>query len=482
MSILTNILRDGGAGYNAYTTDITYPGESFASLSSSARAIILLGNTDFDFQGFVNPFDLVPNNWDETQRKIFDEMSSQEQVDVCAFVTSIVHELLHHLDFLQTPFGASFHEKLCREFLAFEHWVPTLLECSIEFFNQPLVDWVQSAPAGLDATRMLQEGSPLDQALVELRGPIAFDEVRRGTMPRHVKQGWGSNTNALTTLTGGRKYEKVTINQVWASIRLENGSRYLSPNEVIEGRTFAMSLIYLFHLLGENVSTIDVVRSYIDHFYKGQSTYLSLLEIHSGTDIYTLLDGKNFKMIKRRLWETVVNGWYSLHSPIAIKPEDILQSMTARCIQIARVMRDTDLSTFSTYSAFLSTVDDYYAKDASARPIRETLKISAERLSLSIAMCKDCIDTEMRSWYDEILQVIRENLLERIPSGYELGTGLPPDGNPMNWVDDCAIRCCELSKAPQRIIDWYELRQLLLTKRDHAEEKLERLRDFFSYI
>ncbi len=475
-STLSSILLDGGAGYNVYTTKITYPLDSFNVLKSPARALIRTGMIEPDASGPVSPSDLVPDEWDDTDREIFYGLSVDDQIDVCAFVTSIVHELFHHMDLLRTPFGASLHEKLCREFLAFERWTPTLLDAPFGFFDQPLADWTQSVPAGPNEARKLQEESTLDQALVSLRGTIAFDEVRRGTMPRHVTEGWAGNTDLLT-LTGGRKYEKVTVNQLWASLRLKDGSRYLSPNEIIEGRTLALCLIYLLHLLGEDTSAIDVVRRYVDHFYSGQSTYLALLEIHSGTDVATLFN-ENINTLKRRLWETAVNGWYSLHSPIAAEEDDILQSMTARCVQAARVMRDTNLFSFSNVGSFLSKMEGYFS-NLGARPIGDSLRISAERLTLTISMCDDCRDPEMRNWYHDVLWIIRDDLLERIPSGYGLGTGLPPDGNPIRWADNGAIRCLKLREAPDRATEWYELRQLIVTKRGRAEEKAQRLRDFF---
>lgn len=406
-------------------------------------------------------------------------MSVKDQIDVCAFITSIIHELFHHMDLLRTPFGASLHEKLCREFFAFERWAQTLLDAPVGLFDHPLADWAVSVAPGLEEARKLQEGSMLDQALVHLRGSIAFDEVRRGTMPRHIREGWGRNTDLLT-LTGGRKYEKVTVNQLWATLRLKNEPCYLSPNHIIEGRTLALCLIYLLHLLGEDRSAIDVVRRYVDHFYSGQSTYLALLEILSGTDIATLFN-ENVNTVKRRLWETAANGWYSLHSPVSVKEDDILQSMTARCVQAARVMRDTNILSFSTVGAFLLAIEDYYSTrlGSGSRPIGESLNISAERLNLTISMCDNIKDPEMRNWYRDILGVIRDNLLERIPIGYELGTGLPPDGNPIRWADNGAIRCLRLRNAPERVTEWYELRQLLLTKQGQAEKKAQKLRDFF---
>jgi hypothetical protein len=476
-SVLSSILLDGGAGYNVYTTKINYPYDSFKVLSSSARALIRLGMADVDISGDISPSDFVPDEWDGGHRRLFFDMSAKDQLDVCAFLTSIVHELFHHCDLLRTPFGASLHEKLCREFLSFERWMPTLLNAPIGFFDQPLADWALSAPVGPTEARRLQAGSKLDQALVELRGPISFDEVRRGTMPRHVKEGWAGNTKPIT-LTGGLKYEKVTVNELWATLRLNDGTYYLGPSEIIEGRTLALCLIYLFHLLGEESAGIDVVQRYVKHFYSGHPAYLTLLEIHSGLEVAKLLS-EDANTIKRRLWETAVNGWYSLNCQLVVAEDDLLQSMTARCFQAARVMRDTNLFSFSNLWSFLSAIENFFST-LGGRPIRDSLKICTERLNGTITMCDDCKDSQMRNWYREILQMIRNDLLERIPNGYALNTGLPPDGNPIRWADEGAIRCVGLRAAPRRVAEWYDLRQLLVGKRGRAEEKMQRLRDFFS--
>ena len=474
---LSSILLDGGAGYNIYTTEINYPVDSFEALSSSAKVLVRLGMLDLAASGYINPIELVPDEWNEFHRELFHRMSDEEKIDVCAFVTAIIHEFLHHMDLLRTPFGASLHEKLCREFVNFERHAPTLLEEPISFFNQPFADWCQSALTGPDEAMRLQEGSALDQALVSLRGTVAFDEFRRGTMPRHVEEGWNGNTKPLK-LAGGRQYEKVTINQVWVSIRIKDGSYYLSPNEIIEGRTLATCLLYLLHLIGEDSAAINVIKKYIDRFNRGLAKNLSLLEILAGQDVATLLK-EDISTIKKRLWETVINGWYSLHAPVSAEKSDILQSMTARCTQMARVMRDTDIRSFSTINKFLSTVEDYYASQLNARPIADSLSLSADRLGQTISACQSCKDAELRSWYSKILKVIQNDLIERVADGYELGTGLPPDGNPVRWSDDGAIRCVELPAASERVHEWYALRQLLITKRGRADEKIARLRGFF---
>jgi hypothetical protein len=155
-----------------------------------------------------------------------------------------------------------------------------------------------------------------------------------------------------------------------------------------------------------------------------------------------------------------------------------LQSMTGRCVQAARVMRDTNLFSFSNVGAFLSRMEAYFS-NLGARPIGDSLRISAERLNATISVCDICRDTEMRNWYQGILRLIRDDLFERIPRGYELGTGLPPDGNPIRWADKGSIRCLELREAPRRAIEWYELRQLLVAKSGWAEKKKQKLQDFF---
>src|SRR5262249_48610028 len=146
------------------------------------------------------------------------------------------------------------------------------------------------------------------------------------------------------------------------------------------------------------------------------------------------LFSENINTIKKRLWETAVNGWYSLNCPLAIEEKDVLQSITARCVQAALVMRESDLSLFADVGEFLLAVENQFA-DLGVRPISDSLRISAERLNFTISMCDDCRDPEMRNWYQDLLRLTRDNLVERIPLGYELGTGLPPDGNPRRWAD-----------------------------------------------
>ena len=478
-STLREILRDGKAGYTSYTTHINMPPDLLLSLGKRALAFAMARVPDFGEPGKADLTDLVPATWEPVERKFFFGLPGEDQLAIMGLFTCVIHECLHHFDLLRTPFGASFHEKMCREFMAFERAVPELIDHGGDLLNKPLADWAVSNAPG-EPTQRLLSGSPLDRALFDLCGPIAFDEVRRGTPPRYVSDGWPLSTATTLKLRGERRYKQVTVNWLWPSIETTRKGQYLSPNEVIEGRTFAICVIYLLELLGFTRESIAAVRRYVDHFYSSAPKYLTLLELHAGMSADQLWD-ETEDTIYVRLWETALNGWYALHAPPPVETQGMAHSMVARSLMLAKSYIEAPLRTFPTASACLAALDDRFTS-ADYLPAAEALKVSAERLTLTLGLNGTCRDPVVRDWYDVLLTRIRDDLVTREKTGYELRTGMPPDGNPLRGVDEATFKMWDFPAAPDRVVDWFELRTELVQKAPSAENKIRSLRSFFAYM
>ena len=121
--VLSDALRDGQDGYHVYSTRLELPDASFRDLSKVAQKIVRFGGSE-PLTGAVSPIAMVPDSWDPGYRRLFFALPETERVELCGFLTVIIHECQHHFDLLRTPFGLSLHEKLARDFLAFERWLP----------------------------------------------------------------------------------------------------------------------------------------------------------------------------------------------------------------------------------------------------------------------------------------------------------------------------------------------------------------------
>jgi hypothetical protein len=475
--VLSGALRDGPDSYNVYSTRMALPDAQFRDLSKGAQEIVRFGGIE-PLTGIVpSPIAMVPDSWDPSYKELFFALSCAERIDLCGFLTVIIHECQHHFDLLRTPFGLSFHEKLAREYLAFERWLPTLLEHP-EIFDAPLAEWLLSRPPGEDVSAQLAKGSLLERAMFDLRGPMAFDEVLRRVPPRRITDGWGMTIGNI--VIRGQAWQPITVNRLWLTARTPWEHGYLGPSEVLEGRTLAMCLLYLTYLLGPSDRTREVLQAYCDAYYKGVTKYIGLLEMQAGMPLKELL-ATDIRTITLVLHEVMIASWYALHAPVTVNDGDVQQSVATKYLLAGRSLAARGPQSPTEPVELLDLMDQKFAP-IGAIPVREGLARAAGRAEGTRDRIKEIADPEMRAWYDALLAVIGRDMVRRIQGGYRCRTGMPDDGNSLREgrVDEGANEVMELVPAGGRVLEWYELRErvvylLGLT----AEEKINDLRTFF---
>jgi hypothetical protein len=129
----------------------------------------------------------------------------------------------------------------------------------------------------------------------------------------------------------------------------------------------------------------------------------------------------------------------------------------------------------------LDAADTYFAQ-FEAVPVGEALRVSGTALLNTLALTENCQDPEVRDWYDGLLNTIGVDVCERVTAGYQLRTGLPPDGNPFLEADDAAFRIYECPVAPDCVVEWFRLRRTIVQTWQDPQTKLASLRSFFSYL
>jgi hypothetical protein len=475
--VLSAALRDGPDSYNVYSTRMALPDAQFGDLSPKAQKIVRFGGIE-ELTAFIpSPIAMVPDSWDPDYKELFFGLPEAERIDLCGFLTLIIHECQHHFDLLRTPFGLSFHEKLAREYLAFERWMPTLLERP-ELFKAPLAEWLLSRPPGEDVSAQLAKGSHLDQAMFDLRGSVAFDEVFRRVPPRRIKDGWPKSTGNI--MIRGKAWQPITVNRLWLTIRTPWDSRYLGPNEVIEGRTLAMCLLYLTYLLGPGDETRAVLQAYCDAYYKDNFRYIGLLEIQAGMPLKELL-ALDIHTITMVLHEVEAASWYALHGPVSVNEVDVQQGVATRYLLAGRFLEAESWEDQKHVVELLELMDQKFAP-IGAISVHDGLARAAFRAAATRDRIEKIADPEMRAWYDALLAVIGRDMKRRLKGGYRYLIGIPDDGNSLreDREEEGANEVMELDPAGDRVCEWYKLRERVVYIIGlAAEEKIHDLRTFF---
>lgn len=474
--------------YSWTTTKISVPSTLMEAMSKMAQSFFwfLLDVPTSRGPGALRGDQLLAH-WDPESRRYFAGLQPEVQTEICACVCAISHEWIHHFDLLGTPFGANLHGKLCREYLAFQKWAPLLTEEHPDFFDRPLTDWLADTRAGPETAQALIESGPLGHAQVELRGPVRFYEVVHGAFPRYVTTGWGENTKFPTIkLAGDRQYEKVTVNELWATIRGTGSDGYLGPRDIVEGRAFVLNLLFIWRLVGgadppDGIDALGLMRRYAATYYQDSPRYTAALEVVAGRTVDNLLATGDRDLVQRELTTTAAITWYALHSPPAIEQDDVLQSITARFLCAAKVAKDNDWRKFKDGPLkLLEGVDEHFV-EVGSKPCDALLRQSVLVLELTRTENAACGVPEIRGWYDQILTAIQKTLYTRIGNGYWSPWGLAFSGNPIDHVDDAlSAGVGHLEEAPAVVADWYGLRALVLRKQGRREEKISQLRAWFS--
>ena len=476
---LRDLLRDGGAGYEYRATTITLPGDLFQSLSSNAQLIIRHeGNSWLD--GKVSPVDFVPDRWDPAAKWIVAALPMTERVDLCAFLSAVMHECQHHLDLMRTPFGLSVHERAAREYLAFERLTPYIVSHP-DILDRPLADWILSLGPGTSEEGMLTSPETR-QAEIDLRGVIAFDEFRRGTPARNVRNG-SRNLGTDKLVIRGHSWKLQTVNELWPTINKGVGG-YLSPTDVVEGRALAMCLLYLIDLMGPTAATIATLRAFVEEYYseQGAETYTSLLEIHAGRPVVEIWDLEP-REVRGICHDAMWSSWFALHSGVGAHEKDANYNVSMRCLLAAALFYRSGGNVGEAGLDAIQGVDSLFAKVGG--PTGEMAIANAiDRCDLVLELyVKNIADPTMRAWFQTVLRTIGSELVRRSQHGYRCLSGTPDDGNSLRSArtDFGANEVMSFAPGEKRVAEWFRIRRHVVTKMADADSKRRELRDFFQF-
>jgi hypothetical protein len=472
-----------GAAYHRYIAKVQID-IRFDDLSVGARVLLREASDLYD-EGLYDETTFLGAIWSDAVREAFFDLEISDRMEVCGFLTCLLHERVHDLDMLLSPFGVNFHTKLARERLAFERHTSFLVEHR-SLLNTPLADWLSPGDAGIEAIEKLLE-SPQGRAKVELRGSVAFDERLRGAPPRRVKPGWGSRTDSVTL--AGHTYRKATVNQVWPTLQLTDHS-YLGPQDVIEGRAVAVTLLYLRSQLGNSPSAMATILKYIETFYDQEpSPYFTVARLLTAARLTDSL-GSDAETAFRVVEDIAVATWYALHTfpPVRIELPDklqsasVLMSLEGRLLLFLRAHRDgNDWRAFSSISAYLRALDaSPPAQELDYFTAQETIRYCIDLIGLTLSAIASMRNHEVRLWYERLFADMAASLNARGFDPYDSAYGSPRVPNPAASLDRMSSELVlSLPPAPQQLVEWMDDRSIILYGFGEPEMKVEMLRRHF---
>jgi hypothetical protein len=394
----------------------------------------------------------------------YQNLSEDKRAEALAFFTYEIHELTHHIDYLITPYGANFHSKLFRQYLAMQDFTPVLL-ASGQLPNTRLVDWNPEVQNNLEF--QLRWKALCDPT-------VTLEALGDGGMrPRtqHIKPGWAGNTKQVFML--GAALNRVTVRGfLYTLAEPDDPDWYLRPSTILEARAVVHALAWILHLFGGTEAARGPLRLYLDTFYPREDKahdYRLVLDIlaslFESESFYELIEHADIQIINYIFVSVDSACWYALHAPPPMPSGSAIHSnpvirliyylqFMARCHEQKR--------------GFSSAVDAMNAMDLAPgakehelRPVGEILTFSRELTNHLRGKVDQIACPIMRAHFDHILTVQERRFAARIPHGYTSRVGMPDTGHPalgLRTEAEVADLAFDAYKADQKVIDWFRFR------------------------
>jgi hypothetical protein len=495
----------GKTGYSPRTLNLEYQGrELFGSLSSPAKVFLFLA-MELEEEGPISVGQLYGKRWleDSSTMEHFRELPDDARTEVLAFVTLMLHEITHHLDFLSTPFGLNFHIKTMREYWSLQDFVPILLE-NPELIPDRFVDfgdhWDRVRASLPDDFQVPwyslreRDSEELKKAWDSLRGQILTFEAwgdASSVQPhkRHIERGWAGNAKLLKLF--GRELLPVTVHGFLATVTMPDGpSWYLRPLTLLETRAVAHSMQWVVHLLGDDGG--DALPSYFARLYRRAGLpddYFFLFDLLASgwnfPNFEELLQKASLDVRKHVLSLLSAACWYALQAPPPMDQDSLLTSNPIVRLLVVLMAYDDFLAgrnkrSFASFVELANTLDQStLPQQWGCRPIQDTL-----------GFCRRMVDTimrlnesktwnpDMRDHFQHILELLRIQLGRR--NDYTSHVGMPEDGNPIFGLDEPEdLQLLDPYEPPKEVESWFNFRNNLLFKYMPRSKVVERMEQHF---
>lgn len=495
----------GKTGYSPRTLNIELQGgELFGSLSRPARVFLFLA-LGLEGDGPISVGQLYGKRWrdDANTMQRFRKLPEDARIEVLGFVTLMLHEITHHLDFLSTPFGLNFHIKTIREYWSLQDFVPILLE-NPELIPERFVDFgshwdrVRASPPEDSQvpwySRHERESEELKKAWDSLRGQILTfeawgDASNVEPLKWHIEKGWPGSTETLKLF--GRELLPVTVHDFLATVTIpHDASWYLRPLTLLETRAVAHSMRWVVHLLGDEGA--DALPGYFTKLYRRAgipADYFFLFDlIASGWNFATfeeLLQKAAPDLREHALSILSCACWYALQAPPPMDQQSLLTSNPILRLLVVLMAYDDFLAgrnkrSFASFVELANTLDQSaLPRQWGCRPIQDILRFCRQTVGTMMRLNESKTwNPDMRDHFRHMLELLRAQLVRR--DDYTSHVGMPDHGNPLFGLDEPEARELLEGYTPaEEVVSWFNFRNNLLFKYMPRSKVIERMEQHF---
>ncbi len=260
-SLARTLLTGGTSNYVVQTAQVSLNMPAlYASLTPAGQQFVELVTGDPDT--VCDLAALLKSDWSERPELLdaFTSLPSDSRVEALAYCTVPVHEYQHHVDLVQTPFGAYLHVLATKEYIAFQKFADILVLHTPRIPPGKLLnfgDWLRSQNLDMtDDAWQRWEWLRAHLDLMEVWGD--FDHVETADVAATYDT---DGSGVILGLT----FTPVTVNGWYHTFTIAGWEPwYVAPATVLEGRAVIASLIWS---LRQTRATQD--RSLIAAFLEG---------------------------------------------------------------------------------------------------------------------------------------------------------------------------------------------------------------------
>jgi hypothetical protein len=436
----------------------------FGALSPRARAFFITAFPAEIAKGELRLLSAEPWSADTLIR--YRSLEPDERMEALAFTGFHNHELVHRIDFLTTPFGASFHGKACLESIGL------LLEAA------ELIGTLENdePERPLRDIPPLADGIMVSSGIETLNARIRWFDSLRGASPKHLEPGWMAAPASINLAY--QKLELTMVHELLPTLAIPGvPGAYLRPLTILESRAVALTALLLLNRLGGDLAAANEVVLFLETFYtprKAFPDYRFLLDLFVGLwgagDFLSLVEEHGVDGLNAVLKGIAVLGWYALHASPEANPDapanssPMLRLMVALQDLHAR-LRDGNKRIEAV--EFLESIDTGdYADQFGFAGSRETLAYSV--LYVRKVRQHNYFTNPhagLKAHFETVLSIQQQQLERRHEHGYDFPAGMPENGSAIAGLgtEEYDGRLLFGREEPSaEVHDWFRLREMLL--------------------
>jgi hypothetical protein len=457
------------------------------ALSPKARLFFYLATEDMATHGQVSLDGLYARPWHEDPELIarFWALSSAEQVEVLTLHTVPLHEALHHIDFMATPFGARFYVLLVQEYLAFQDCSPFLLQ-NQDVISPGAVGELADRLARVNAKVPEEWRSAWEVFRATTENLIATVDSR-GLEPDRAR---ARATEFVTVDAAGTTFEPVSVFGRALSYRVaRRPGWYLRASTLLEGRALIHSLLWIIDSIGvETPGLAGVLRSYLRKNYGAGTAYdyLFLLDLAAAW-----VGDADFDSMLRRPTITVRNllhlidnaAWFGLNGGMHLKdsgfihPENVFTRFLFGLEALEDMFRDGSRSPYQVLSAAECSE---VAKEIGLLPTPAAIESALTALQRAQEELQRIWQPDMAQHFDAVLSTLSRTLTRRQPAGLAFSAGAHLNGNALYALDvDTFSDLFEMYTPSKWVNEWFDFRNRCMFSPALAATTLTYLREQF---